>query len=127
MTRFYIENLNTKFTMQDNIYFLIGLFYYKNCTVIWKIAPLWNIKIYFSCYHMRDLLFCISNLLMTLFHPNFLILNKFCYLKLIVIKAVVQRCSVRKVLSETSQNSQENTCARASFLIKLQASRALFY
>ena len=33
-----------------------------------------------------------------------------------------QRCSVRKgVLIEISQNSQENTCARASFLIKLQA------
>ena len=33
-------------------------------------------------------------------------------------EAVVQRCSVRKVLLETSQNSQENICARASFLIK---------
>ena len=33
-------------------------------------------------------------------------------------EAVVQRCSVKKVLLETSQNSQENICARASFLIK---------
>ena len=33
-----------------------------------------------------------------------------------------QRCSVKKkVLSEISQNSQENTCVRVSFLIKLQA------
>ena len=33
-----------------------------------------------------------------------------------------QRCSVKKkVFLEISQNSQENTCARASFLIKLQA------
>ena len=31
-----------------------------------------------------------------------------------------QECSVKKVFLETSQNSQENTCARASFLIKLQ-------
>ena len=38
------------------------------------------------------------------------------------LKAVVQRCSVKKVLLEISQNSQENTCARVSFLIKLQAS-----
>ena len=38
-------------------------------------------------------------------------------------EAVVQRCSVKKVFLEISQNSQENTCARASFLIKLQASR----
>ena len=29
--------------------------------------------------------------------------------------------SVKKVLLEISQNSQENTCARDSFLIKLQA------
>ena len=32
------------------------------------------------------------------------------------------RCSIKKVFLEVSQNSQENTCARVSFLIKLQAS-----
>ena len=32
-----------------------------------------------------------------------------------------QRCSVKKTFWKISQNSQENTCARASFLIKLQA------
>ena len=37
-------------------------------------------------------------------------------------KAVVQRCSVKKVFLESSQNSLENTCAGVSFLIKLQAS-----
>ena len=37
-------------------------------------------------------------------------------------EAVVQRCSVKKVFLEISQNSQENTCARVCFLIKLQAS-----
>ena len=35
-----------------------------------------------------------------------------------------QRCSVKKVFLEISQNSQENTCARVSFLIKLQAASA---
>ena len=35
-------------------------------------------------------------------------------------EAVVQRCSVKKVFFEISQNSQENTCARVSFLIELQ-------
>ena len=35
-------------------------------------------------------------------------------------EAVVQRCSVKKVFWEISQNSQKNTCARVSFLIKLQ-------
>ena len=34
-------------------------------------------------------------------------------------EAVVLRCSVKKVLLEISQNSQENTCARDSFLINL--------
>ena len=37
-------------------------------------------------------------------------------------EAVAQRCSVKKVLLEISQNSQANTCARVPFLIKLQAS-----
>ena len=37
-------------------------------------------------------------------------------------EVVVQRCSVKKVLLEVSQNSRENTCARVSFSIKLQAS-----
>ena len=36
-------------------------------------------------------------------------------------KAVVQRFSLSKVLLKISQNSQENTCGRVSFLIKLQA------
>ena len=30
-------------------------------------------------------------------------------------------CSVEKVFLEISQNSQENTCAKVSLLIKLQA------
>ena len=42
-------------------------------------------------------------------------------------EAVVWRCSVKKVFLEISQNSQENTCARVSFLIKLQASCGWFF
>ena len=38
------------------------------------------------------------------------------------MEAVVQRGSVKKVFLEISQNSQENTCARVSFLKKLRAS-----
>ena len=37
-------------------------------------------------------------------------------------EAVVRSCSVKKVFLKMLQNSQENTCARVSFLIKLQAS-----
>ena len=43
------------------------------------------------------------------------------YFTLEAPEAVVMRCSVKKVFLEISQNSQENACARASFLIKLQA------
>ena len=39
----------------------------------------------------------------------------------LLTEAVAQVCSVKKVFLEISQNSQENTCARVSFLIKLQA------
>ena len=49
--------------------------------------------------------------------------NQFAKIRLIfeVTEAVVQRCSVKKVFLKFLQNSQENTCARVSFLIKLQA------
>ena len=39
----------------------------------------------------------------------------------ITAKAVIPRCSVKKVFLEILQNSQENTCARDSLLTKLQA------
>ena len=37
-------------------------------------------------------------------------------------EVVAQARSVKKVFLEISQNSQESTCARASFLVNLQAS-----
>ena len=40
----------------------------------------------------------------------------------IYTEAVV-RCSVKKVFLQITQNSQENTCTRVSFLIKLQKKR----
>ena len=42
-------------------------------------------------------------------------------------EAVAQMCSIKKVFLEISQNSQENTCARVSLLIKLQASGLQLY
>ena len=42
-------------------------------------------------------------------------------LKGVIIEAVIQRCSVKKVFLENSQNSQENTCGRVSFLIKFSS------
>ena len=38
------------------------------------------------------------------------------------MEAVVRRSSVKKMFLEISQNSQENTCARDSFLVTLQSS-----
>ena len=40
----------------------------------------------------------------------------FHFLTKLETEAVVQRCSVKKVFLKISQNSQENTCARVSFL-----------
>ena len=42
------------------------------------------------------------------------------------IEAIARRCSLKKVFFEISQNSQENSCPRVSFLIKLQASACKF-
>ena len=36
-------------------------------------------------------------------------------------ESVSQRCSVKELFLEISQNLQENTCAKVSFLTKLQA------
>ena len=47
-------------------------------------------------------------------------------LKFINQGAVAQRCSVRKVFLEISQNSLENTCVRVSFLIKKETLAKVF-
>ena len=41
-----------------------------------------------------------------------------------IAEALAQRYSVKKVFLEILQNSQENTCASVSFLVKLQALRS---
>ena len=40
----------------------------------------------------------------------------FCFSRFPSTEAVTRSCSARKVLLQISQNSQENTCARVSFL-----------
>ena len=44
----------------------------------------------------------------------------------IYAEAVVRRCSLKKMFLEISQNSQENTCARVSFLNNLPQACNLF-
>ena len=36
-------------------------------------------------------------------------------------RSSLQRCSLKKMFLKFSQNSQENICARVSFLVKFQA------
>ena len=45
---------------------------------------------------------------------------------MVIPEAVGQRCSVKKVFLEISENPQESTCARVTFLIKLQALACAF-
>ena len=47
----------------------------------------------------------------------------YCWFKVVWLEAVTQRCSTEKVLLEISQNSQENTWARVSFLLKFAGLR----
>ena len=47
------------------------------------------------------------------------LLQNYGFSKVAKPEAVAQRCSVKKVFLEISQNSQENTCVSVSFLIKL--------
>ena len=42
-------------------------------------------------------------------------------------ESVVQKCSVKKVFLEISQNSQDNICARVSFLIKLEGTSVFLW
>ena len=42
---------------------------------------------------------------------------------MLIPKPVVRRCTLKEVLLKISQNSQENTCARVSFLLRLQTSQ----
>ena len=44
------------------------------------------------------------------------------YIQLWLSRSSHRKCSIKNVFLEISQNSQENTCARISFLIKFQAS-----
>ena len=79
------------------------------CIVVCNYPNTWE------CYLAFNLpnLFLISILtkLNTAFVPDLTVM-------FITTEAVVQRCSLKKMFLEISQNSQENTCTRVSFLIK---------
>ena len=63
---------------------------------------------------------------MSSLYTHLMILKIYVIMKLSIFlntdtEAILQRCSVKKVFLEILQNSQQNTCARVSFLITLQA------
>ena len=62
----------------------------------------------------------------TVFQKNFLKVMDGYLTEPVLSEAVARRCSVKKVFLKIPQNSQENTCARVSYLIKLQASSCNF-
>ena len=78
-----------------------------------------NIRYYF-CLEWSSNLICYSCSLIRIWHFFFCLFHSIS-VETEVIEAVNQSCSVKKVFLEISQNSQENTCARVYFLIKLQA------
>ena len=62
------------------------------------------------------------------FHETWNNFKKYFYFSIQHSEAVVQMCFVKKMFLEIAQNSQENTCTRASFLIKLLAwGQSLFF
>ena len=87
------------------------------------------LKVNFNFYELRNMFVYVFNVLLEvnwweiklrkfLFQIMFEKCNK-------LAEAVAQTCSIKKVFLEILQNSQENTGARVSFLIKLQASATL--
>ena len=63
---------------------------------------------------------------MSSLYTHLMILKIYVIMKLSIFlntdtESILQRCSVKKVFLEILQNSQQNTCARVSFLITLQA------
>ena len=78
-----------------------------------------------KCWLDHTLELVIVNLMYCIYHykPTFIKITQVIVLWIwfTLFEAVVQICSVKKMFLEISQNSQENTCARVSFLIKLQA------
>ena len=74
----------------------------------------------------RVLLICFGNLQTYFVSHGCVCFKSLCNFDSKIAEAVTRRCSVKKVFSKISQNSQENTCARVSFLIKLHQDEALF-
>ena len=79
---------------------------------------LWtSYKIFLSLKHLFH--FFSDQLLNAIFTRVLLRLTLYYYHIMYVSEVLIRRCSVKMVFLEISQNSQENTCARVSFLKKI--------
>ena len=81
------------------------------------LLPIQGLKVFCS-----NLLFLENNWKFPEYHYAFENMNT----GIISTEAVARRCSVREVFLEILENSQEKTCARVPFLIKLQAQACNF-
>ena len=130
VTKIYRETLmdfwRKKFTTMRLCYGLVVLKYLL-------INLLWHIRLI-----VKKIILSMSDRHELTFHKALNTINCFCgyfglnhhctrKIKGSITEAVVPRCSIKKVFLEILQNSEENTCARVPFLIKLQASGLQIY
>ena len=75
---------------------------------------------FFELHESTEFMLCIVAMIEVHFE-SFSPIGRFASLLGVLWGSDHRRCSVKKVSLKNSQNSQESTCARVSFLIKLQA------
>ena len=75
---------------------------------------------FFELHESTEFMLCIAAMIEVHFE-SFSPICRFASLLGVLWRSGHRRCSVKKVSLKNSQNSQENTCAGVSFLIKLQA------
>ena len=99
--------------------FLLSCCWYIRC-FLFLLFCCWYIRCFFfllfCCWYIRCFLF----LLFFYWYIRFLsqhVIGNF-FKRCIKYQAVAKRCTVKIVFSEILQNSQENTCARISFLVR---------
>ena len=92
----------------------------SSAVLIFKVIYVFNAKISGNCLSRINFLYFVSF--------TYLVIMIFIVVfKMKCQKAATEGVLLKKVFLEISQNSQENTCARDSFLIKLQALGLVLY
>ena len=100
--------VRTYFELQNNHFLLIIRILVFNCW-LWTDKSLLGCR--YSSSHENEYFCCHL-------HHELTLKNSYCQYGGNILRSSYQRCSVKKVFLEISLNSQENTCVRASFLLK---------